>query len=447
MEIFKRKVYEQLLEWKNKYSNDYALLLEGMRRVGKSTIAEEFAKKEFKTYILIDFSIAQKKILDFFDDIDNLDIFFLELASYFNVTLYKGESLIIFDEIQFFPKARQAIKHLVKDGRYHFLETGSLISIKRNTKDILIPSEEMKIQVNPLDYEEFLWAINSSNYGNLKEIFLRGASIGEGINRKLMRDFRLYMAIGGMPQAIDAYLKTNDILQVDKKKMEIIKLYEDDFYKIDSSGRISKLFEDIPAQLLLKKKRFVISFSLKKKTTSKDEELLSDLLDSKTVLPCYDVADPASGLTQSKKIFQYKLYLADTGLFVSLLFNDKNNPSKDLYNELISNSVRINLGYLFENMVAQMLYSCGRNLYYYTWKGKANPLKSYEIDFLTTDKDGKLIPIEVKSNRINPHTSISEFFDKYSSSINTPYIFSQKDISKDGRVKILPFYLLPFVFQ
>ena len=288
---FKRQAYNKLLEWKKLYSEKYAVLLEGARRVGKSTMAENFAKNEYKSYILIDFSKTTNNIRECFDDVGNLNIFFLRLQAETGITLYEHESLIIFDEVQLFPKARQAIKHLVLDGRYSYLETGSLISIKKNVKDILIPSEEMKIQVYPMDYEEFCSATGNS-YELLKQIYQTGKPIGQATNRKLMRDLRIYMAVGGMPQAVEAYVEGKNFSEIDMVKRQIISLYEEDFKKIDSSGRISALYHSIPAQLANDSRKYRITTALGKRNQPKAEELLYELIDSKTILLCYNSTDP-----------------------------------------------------------------------------------------------------------------------------------------------------------
>lgn len=320
--FFKRKAYDKLLEWKHNYSDRYAVLLEGARRVGKSTIAENFAKNEYKSYILIDFSKTTNNILECFDDIGNLNIFFLRLQAETGITLYEHESLIIFDEVQLFPKARQAIKHLVADGRYSYLETGSLISIKKNVKDILIPSEEMKIQIYPMDYEEFCTA-TGSNYGLLKDIYNMGKAIGQATNRKLMRDLRIYMAVGGMPQAVEAYVNGKNFSEIDMVKRQIINLYEEDFKKIDASGRLSAMYHSIPAQLAKDTKKYRITTAIGKKNNVRSEELLYELIDSKTVLPCFNTTDPKVSLADTKDFDSYKLYIADTGLSVTLMFIDR----------------------------------------------------------------------------------------------------------------------------
>ena len=303
---FERKVYQKLLEWKEKYADQYAVLLEGARRVGKSTIAEHFAQNEYKSYILIDFSKTTDTIRDCFDDIGNLNLFFLRLQAETGVTLYEHESLLIFDEVQLFPKARQAIKHLVADGRYSYLETGSLISIRKNVKDILIPSEEMKIQVYPMDYEEFCMAVGM-NYELLKQIYQMGAAIGQATNRKLMRDLRIYMAVGGMPQAVEAYIEGKNFSKIDMVKRQIIALYEEDFKKIDASGRISALYHSIPAQIAKDLRKYRITTAIGKKNNTKADELLYELIDSKTVLPCYNSTDPR--VSQAQRILTVINYI------------------------------------------------------------------------------------------------------------------------------------------
>ena len=303
---FERKAYKKLTEWKEHYSDKYAALLEGARRVGKSTIAENFAKNEYKSYILIDFSKTTNNVRECFDDIGNLDMFFLRLQAETGVTLYEHDSLIIFDEVQLFPKARQAIKHLVFDGRYSYLETGSLISIKKNVKDILIPSEEMKIQVYPMDYEEFCLA-TGNNYNLLQKICNMGTAIGQATNRKLMRDLRIYMAVGGMPQAVEAYVDGKNFSEIDMVKRQIIALYEEDFKKIDASGRISALYHSIPAQLAKGGRKYRITAAIGKRKNKREDELLYELIDSKTVLPCYNSTNPRVSLADTKDFDSYKL--------------------------------------------------------------------------------------------------------------------------------------------
>lgn len=439
---FKRKAYDKLVQWKTDYAQNYAVLLEGARRVGKSTIAEQFARNEYRSYILIDFSKASNEIKSCFDDINDLDMFFLRLQALTGVNLYKEESVVIFDEVQLFPKARQAIKHLVKDGRYHYIETGSLISIKKNVENILIPSEEMKIEVYPMDYEEFCWATNQ-NFDMLKKIYDMNKSIGQDVNRKMMRDIRVYMAVGGMPQAVEAYTAGQNFSMIDQIKRQIIVLYEDDFKKIDPSGRLSSIYHSIPAQLSKEAKRYSLSKTLGRRKNEKDDSLIYDLIDSKTVIASYNSTDPRVSLSLTKDLSSYKLYIADTGLFVTLMFIDRPATENEIYAKLLADKLPANLGYLYENLVAQMITSTGRELYYHTWEKKGST-HYYEIDFLISN-GSKVSAIEVKSAGAGKHESLLEFRKKYSKNIKNSYIVSQKDIDKKEELKFMPVYLTPFL--
>ncbi len=441
---FKRKAYDKLLEWKENFADNYAVMLEGARRVGKSTIAETFAKNEYRSYILIDFSTASPDIISCFDDIYNLDLFFLRLQAITRVDLYEHESVIIFDEVQLFPRARQAIKHLVKYGKYHYIETGSLISIKKNVKNILIPSEEMKIQVYPMDYEEFCEA-TGKNYSLLKTVFDSKKSIGQQANRSLMRDIRLYMAVGGMPQAVEAYVNGSNFSMIDQVKRQIIALYDDDFEKIDPSGRIGAMYYSIPAQLSRGTKKFRISSAIGKRATKRDENLIYEMINSKTVLPCYNTTDPRVSLSQTRDLDNYKLYVADTGLFVTLLFFDRPVTENELYAKLLSDKLPANLGYLYENLVAQILTASGRELYYHTWE-KPDSVHYYEVNFLVT-KGSKVCPIEVKSSGTGKHVSLVEFSKKYSKHVGDCTIISQKDVDRKDGITYLPVYLTPFLME
>lgn len=441
---FWRKAYGQLLDWKNNYADKYGVLLEGARRVGKSTVAEHFAKEEYKSYILIDFSKTSKEVLDCFDDISNLNIFFLRLQTVTGIELYKHESVIIFDEVQLFPKARQAIKHLAKDGRYHYIETGSLISIKKNVKDILIPSEEMKIQVYPMDFEEFCKATGAS-YNLLRELYKLQKSIGQSTNRKLMKDLRLYMAVGGMPQAVEAFVDGQSFASIDQIKRQIINLYEDDFNKIDSSGKLSAMYHSIPAQLSKDTKRYRISAALGRRQAGTDENRLYDLIDSKTVLISYNTTDPRVSLSLTKDFDSYKLYVADIGLFVTLIFFDRPVVENELYTKLMADKLPANLGYLYENMVAQMIAASGRELYYHTWE-KEGSTHYYEIDFLISNGT-KVSPIEVKSSGTGKHESLNAFTKKFSKNVGKTYIISQKDIGCENELNYMPVYMTPFICE
>lgn len=438
--MFRRKATDKLKWWKENHGEKYAVLLQGPRRVGKSTIAENFAKENYQSYIRVDFSNITEQLKEVFDDISDLDLFFLRLQAVTSTQLYVRKSAIIFDEIQLAPKVRQAIKHLVADGRYDYIETGSLISIKKNVKGIVIPSEEMKIDVCPMDYEEFNWACNKDN-AIFEKLYSCKTAIGSSTNRVLMRDFRIYMAVGGMPQAVEAYINKKSFQEIDLIKREIINLYKDDFRKIDPTGRISAIFESIPGQLALQKNRFLISKATKRRKRSKDEEYLADLIDSKTVLLCSNVTDPSVALNLTKDFDSYKLYFADTGLFITQIFNSKSLVDENIYIKLLSDKLEANLGYIYENAAAQIINSFGRELVYHTWK-EGNQTHRHEIDFLIDDKT-KLIPIEIKSSETNNHKSINEFAKKYSSRISRRLLFSQSDVSHDEMLELKPIYLLP----
>lgn len=443
--IFKRKIYDKLKEWKIQSNGKTAVMVEGARRVGKSTIVKEFAKNEYKSYIIIEFDQAPKEEKDIFDYIHDLDYFFARLQLLHHTDLYNRKSVIVFDEVQLFPKARQAIKRLVEDGRYDYIETGSLISIKKNVENILIPSEERTIQMNPMDYEEFLWAFDDyTTNKQLKLLYDLNRPIGD-IHRKLMHDFRLYMLIGGMPQAVREYIETHNFKNVDMIKRDIIKLYEDDLYKIDSSGRLVTILEAIPSQLNKNSNSFKTRSVIGSYKISENSLLnyIAELKSSKIVNVAYSVNDPNIGLASSYDMNKYKLYLLDTGLFVTLLFKDRDFTENIIYEKLLSNSLSANLGYLYENMMAQILVSKGDDLYYNVFSDKEKKI-NYEVDFLLSRKN-KICPIEVKSSKYRVHPSIDKFYSKYSSRILQRYIVHTKDISKDKDIICLPIYLSQFL--
>ena len=446
--MFKRKIYNEIKKWKEESNGRTALLIEGARRVGKSTIVESFAKNEYATYILIDFSVVGNDIKILFDDMSNLNYFFTSLQLYFRVELKERNSVIIFDEVQLCPKARQAIKSLVKDGRYDYIETGSLISIKKNVKDILIPSEEQKIQMNPMDYEEFLWALGDFSTMNLlRTVFESRKRLGDDLNRKMMQQFRLYMLVGGMPQAVYEYIQTNNFKKVDEVKRNIISLYEDDFRKIDSTGRLAMIFEAIPSQLNKKAKGFQTKKVIKSYKVKEDVilSLISELKDSKVVNIAYHCNNPDVGLSASKDLDLYKLYMADTGLFVTMQFKDKDFTDNIIYEKLLSDKLSANLGYLYENAVAQAIVSSGNQLFYYTFTNDEIK-KNYEIDFILSKKN-KICPIEVKSSNYRKHISIDKFYEKFSNRILKRYIIHTKDISKDKDIQCIPIYLSSLVCE
>lgn len=438
--IFKRKIYDRLLEWKQQQDGKTALLVQGARRIGKSTIVEEFAKNEYESYILIDFSKCPAEVKKLFDDISDLNFIFLRLQLIYGVQLVTRKSLIIFDEIQFLPRARQAIKSLVQDHRYDYIETGSLISIRKNVSDILIPSEEKKIDMFPMDYEEFRWALGDNATVPLLRSFWAKPQPLQQAHRKLIRDFRLYMLVGGMPQAVNEFIETNNLAAVDEVKRTILDLYDEDFMKIDPSGRASKIFSAIPAQLNSNATRYQLSSVIQGADNSDFIELISEMEKTMTVNISHHSNDPNVGLGNTESLTQYKLYAGDTGLFTTLAFKDKAFTDNIIYEKLLCDKLPANLGYMYENIVAQTLTASGYKLYYHTWP-TASGKHSYEIDFLLS-KNSKLIPLEVKSSAYKTHASLDAFCEKFSSRLsNDRYLIYTKDYAKEGYVTYLPTYL------
>lgn len=442
--IFKRKIYNELLQWKRTDEGRTALLIQGARRVGKSTIAEEFATNEYETHILVDFAACSTEIRNLFNDVSDLNRIFMRLQLEYAVELKERKSVIIFDEVQLAPKARQAIKYLVKDGRYDYIETGSLISIRKNVKDILIPSEEVKLHMFPMDYEEFRWALgDTTTIRLLQGCFHDKTSLGDATNRKLMRDFRLYMLVGGMPQAVVVYLETNNLEKVDSVKRSIITLYEDDFNKIDPTGNASKIFRQIPAQLTGNANRYLAWSATDGTRNSALAEILSEVRESMVVNMAYHANDPSVGMALHQDPNKYKMFAGDTGLFVTLAFWDSKFTDNTIYHKLLADKLSTDLGYVYENVVAQMLKASGHELYYYTFptgSGKHN----YEVDFLIADGD-KVSPVEVKSSGYKAHTSLDAFCGKFSSRIRNKYLVYTKDMRKDGDVLYLPVYMTMFL--
>lgn len=442
--MFKRKIYDKLLEWKTESDGNTALLVEGARRIGKSTVVEAFGKNEYESYILIDFAFASQAVKNLFSDMSDLNYFFLQLQLQYRVDLVERKSLIIFDEVQFCPLARQAIKVLVKDHRYDYIETGSLISIKKNVQNILIPSEERKISMFPMDYEEFRWALGDhTTIPLLKKAFEGNVPLGDAANRKLLRDFRLYMLIGGMPQAVNEYITTNNFKKVDMVKRDILNLYDDDFKKIDPTGKISLLFNSIPAQLNTNASRYKVSSVLQNERADSILELLSEMSNSKTVLLSYQANDPNAGLSANKSLTLFKMFICDTGLFVTLMFKDKDFTENEIYEKLLNDKLSANLGYLYENAVAQILVANGYELFYHSWKNESSR-HNYEVDFLITCKN-KICPIEVKSSGYKTHTSLDKFCKKYSDRILKKYIIYTKDLARVADVLYIPIYITPLL--
>lgn len=438
-QIFKRKAYQKMLQWKEESHGETALLIEGARRVGKSTLVRLFAKNEYRSFAIFDFSKASKDEKALFDDLSDMDFFFNRLRLLKGVTLYERDTVIVFDEVQKYPIARQAIKALVEDGRYDYIETGSLISIHKNVEKIIIPSEEDVLEMFPMDYEEFLWAMgDEGSMDLLRDAFQKKRGFGDAINRKLMRDFRLYMLVGGMPQAVSKYIETKDLAAVDKIKRAIIRLYRNDFQKIDKTGKAMALFMAVPAQLANNANRYQPTTVIDKTRPEQLDDLIFLMDDSKTVNVCYHANDPSVGLGLTTNRSTYKMYMGDTGLFVTLAFWDKEFTENIIYQKLLNDKLSVNLGYVYENMVAQMLRAAGNKLFYYTFPDGNK--HSYEVDLLLS-RGAKIDPIEVKSEGYNTHASIDAFCDKFSSRIGNRYLVYTKDLRKDGETILVPVYM------
>lgn len=442
--LFKRKIYDRLLKWKQESNGNSALLIEGARRIGKSTIVQTFARNEYESFILIDFTKCSQEVKNLFNDVSDLNYIFLRLQLVYGVQLVERKSLIVFDEVQFQPLARQAIKSFVEDHRYDYIETGSLISIRKNTENILIPSEEQRISMYPMDYEEFRWAMgDTATIPLLHSIWEHPQPLKEA-HRKLMRDFRLYMLVGGMPQAVDAYLESNNFEIVDRAKRLILDLYDEDFGKIDPSGKAARIFAAIPAQLNSNASRYQLSSVIHRARNGDYIELISEMEKSKTVNISHHCDDPNVGLGSTENLEQFKMFVGDTGLFVTLAFRDKAFTENIIYERLLSDKLATNLGYLYENIVAQMLTASGNKLFYHSWPTESRK-HNYEVDFLLS-RGTKILPIEVKSSSYKTHASLDVFCKKYSSRItNERYLIYTKDYAREETMRYLPAYLSYFL--
>ena len=441
MTLFKRKIYEEMKQWKARYDGNYALLIKGARRVGKSTIVEEFARTEYKSFILIDFSNVSPDINALFNDMYDLDFFFMQLQQLTKTKLYERESVIIFDEVQLQPLARQAIKHLVKDRRYDYIETGSLLSIKKNVQNILIPSEEHKVSMYPLDFEEFLTAIGDDmTWDMITQAYRQKKPLGDAVHRRIMRIYRLYMLVGGMPQAVEVYLRQNYLGDVDMIKREIIELYLDDFSKIDNTGFAASVFEMIPAELSRNTSRFSFSGTKKRSRVRNRDAILADMRDSYTINTAWRVDDPNVGMSMTIDPDSFKLFTLDTGIFVSLAFRDKAFTENVIYDKILTDKLSVNLGYVFENAVSQELVSHGNRLYYHSMRSDTSN-HIYEVDFILT-QGKKIAPIEVKSSSYRTHTSLDRFCEKYASRIGERYVIHTKDYKREGGTTYLPVYMV-----
>lgn len=442
--MLKRKIYNELVSWKNQSRGTTAMMIDGARRVGKSYIAEEFAKAEYKSYILIDFGQAPMNVLDLFvNDTANLDLFFAKLSAFYSTVLYKRESVIIFDEVQQYPRARQLIKYLVADGRFDYLETGSLIRLKKNVQDIIIPSEEEHIEMFPLDFEEFLWAMNDeATYPMIRQCFETKIPLGAALHRKVMNDFRQYILVGGMPQSVLAYKDGKNFEASDIAKRRILKLYRDDVAKFAAGyeDKVFAVFDNIPGQLSKKEKKYKLSSLGKQARFRTYEDSFVWLNEAMIVNTCFNATDPHIGLALSADNTMQKCYMADTGLLVTHTFKEKKFTDNELYRAILFDKLNINEGMLMENVVSQMLRKKRERLYFYSKADSRNRENHMEIDFLITEGK-KISPVEVKSGNYRSHSSLDKFRKRFSSVVGNSYILYTKDVMEKDGILHLPLYM------
>jgi predicted AAA+ superfamily ATPase len=444
----KRKIYNELLIWKKERNGKTAIMIDGARRIGKSYIAEEFARREYKSCILVDFNRADKNLLEIFDNyLTNLNLFFNYLSLYFHVTLYERNSVIIFDEVQLYPKARAAIKYLVADGRYDYIETGSLVSINRNVKDIVIPSEEHRIDMFPMDFEEFLWATGEEQLMPfIRQCFEKRQLLGP-LHRKIMEHFRHYLIVGGMPQAILTFIETGNFLKVDAVKRDILKLYKADIekYAEGNESKVKAIFDGIPSALGRHEKKFHLA-ALKDTARYRDyESAFFWLYESRVVNIGYNSTAPNIGLRLNEDRTTLKCYMADTGLLISHAFSEKTVRGEDLYLKLALGKLEINEGMLIENIVAQMLRAAGHDLYFYSQYSKDVAEDRMEIDFLIAKpiitNRHNISPVEVKSGSRYTLSSLAKLRKKYSTSLAESYVLHTADLKEEGELVYLPLYM------
>ncbi len=448
----KRKIYQTMLRWKHESQGKSALFIDGARRVGKSYIVEEFAKKEYKSYVLIDFNNTTQQVRDLFMDLTNLDNFFLYLGLIAGVTLHTRETLVIFDEVQLYPKARAAIKYLIADGRYDYIETGSLVSIGRNTKGIVIPSEEEHIKMYPMDFEEFLWALGEERFMDYIRLqFSNRKPMGQDMHRKAMTWFRQYMIVGGMPQAVLAYSETRDFNQVDRIKRLILSLYRLDIkqYAEDNVEKTTKIFDEIPSQLQRHEKKYRLG-EIQKDARYRDfDTSFMWLSDAMVVNLCYCSSEPNIGFRLTRDGNTLKCYMADTGLLISHAFDENEIVGENLYRKLMLDKLEINEGMLVENIVAQMLLAAGHQLYFFSNYSKTNSQDTMEIDFEITktriSSRHNVIPIEVKSGKNYTLTSLNKFRKKYADMIGISFIIHTSDFKEEDDIVYLPIYMTPLL--
>lgn len=442
--MLKRKIYEKLLEWKEKSEGKTAILIDGARRVGKSYICREFAKREYKSSIIIDFANVPKDISDLFEkESYDLDLFFVKLSAFYGVRLEQRKSLIVFDEVQLFPKARQLIKYLVEDGRYDYIETGSLLSLKRNVQDIVLPSEEVHVNLFPLDFEEFLWAMGEETGMELiHKCFENKIPLGQSLHRKMLNLFRQYMLVGGMPQAVVEYRESKDFAKIDEVKKNILTLYRNDIAKFAGNyqNKVLAIFDEIPSQLMKKEKKYVLSAISKNARLREYEDAFMWLEDAMITSTCFNATEPGVGLTMAGDFSTRKSYMADTGLLVTHSFYNGAYLDNDLYKAILFDKLNINEGMLMENVVAQMLRAAGHKLFFYSRNDATNRKNQMEIDFLI-NSGKKTCPIEVKSSGYRKHSSLDKFRSKFKQNVGQPYILYQKDVMEKEGVWHLPIYM------
>lgn len=448
----KRKIYQDLLDWKNTSEGKSALLIEGARRIGKSYIVREFAKNEYKSYIIVDFNDMDSELLDVFEHyLSHRDDFFMRLSLYFGVRLYERESIIVFDEVQLYPKVRAAIKYLVADGRYDYIETGSLVSIRRNVKDIVIPSEEHEIDMYPMDFEEFLWAMGEDMLMDfVRKQFASLQPMG-ALHRKVLDYFRQYMIVGGMPQAVLAYSEKKDFEEVDVIKRDILRLYRNDIskYAFEATTKVTRIFDDIPSQLQKHEKKFRMS-SISVSARMRDyEDSFFWLDDARIVNICYNATEPSVGLKLNMDRTTLKCYLGDTGLLISQAFDENGLMEEQLYRKLMLGKLEVNQGMLVENVVAQMLKASGHKLFFFSKSDREDAANNMEVDFLirkrTITSRHNICPVEVKSSSRYTYTSLNKFRTKYAEQLATPYVMHTGDVEIQDGVVFLPLYMTPLL--
>ena len=455
----KRKIYQQLLDWKHDRRGEVALLIEGARRIGKSYIVEEFAKNEYDSYLLIDFSRVNPKVIEFFDlYLDDLDMLFTTLELYGKKKLIprknptdEASSLIIFDEIQFCPRARSAIKHLVADHRFDYIETGSLISIKKNVKDIMLPSEEHAIEMYPMDFEEFLWAMGDEMMMPFIKMQFEKRKPMEAFHRKALDYFRQYMIVGGMPQAVQTYVDTRDFDKVDERKRDILSIYRNDIrkYADNQETKVAAIFEELPGQLQKHEKKFRLA-DLQSHARMRDySEAFFWLSDAKIINCCYNSTEPSIGLKLNEERTTLKCYMGDTGLLISHAFDERGIVTSELYQKLMFDKLEVNEGMLVENIVAQMLRAAGHKLYFFSKYSAKEADERMEIDFLiakpTITSRHNISPIEVKSGSHYTITSLKKCIKKYDKQLATPYVLHDKDLKVEDGIMYLPLYMTPLL--